>query len=184
MANREAVRRVISPDFVGTYEADATDEAGLVRVRLGVRSEVRRIEVLDLTSVTKSEEGLREAVLQAANRAEAVRVLNELALAGGLDPDHPADPHAPLEPLPGPTAPRLVVRSPEEQIDHFQRYVNAGGLEPITAPGARWTTSGNGYLSLARNDRGQLTAITADQEWLWATNLDRLNNALTEAMEQ
>lgn len=184
MANREAVRRVISPDFVGTIEADATDPSDLVRVHLGVRGEVRRIEVLDLTSVTKTEQGLREAVLEAANRAEAARVLNELALVGGFDPDHPSDPHAPLDPLPGPTAPRLVVRSPSEQADHFARYVNRGGLEPVTAPGSRWTTSGNGYLSLARNDRGQLTAITADQEWLVATHLDRLNNALAEAMEQ
>ena len=41
----------------------------------------------------------------------------------------------------------------------------------------------NGYLSLAFNDRGQLAAVRPDQEWLYAVTLDRLNNALKEAVE-
>lgn len=184
MSNQEAVRRVLSPDYVGTIEADATDPAQGVRVSLDRQGEVMAVQVLELTSVTTTATGLREAVLEAANRAEAARVLNELALQGAFDPERPADPDRPLAPLPGPTAPRLVVRTPEEQMNHLTRYINGGGLEPIQAPGMRRTTSHNGYVSLARNDRGQLTAVDVDQEWLWATSLERLNNALKEAVDQ
>lgn len=184
MSNQEAVRRVLSPDYVGTIEADATDPARRVKVSLDRQGEVMAVQVLELTSITTSDAGLRDAVLEAANRAEAARVLNELALLGAFDPERPSDPDRLLAPLPGPTAPRLVVRTHEEQMNHLARYINGGGLEPIQAPGMRRTTSLNGYVSLARNDRGQLTAVDVDQEWLWATSLERLNNALKEAVEQ
>ena len=182
MSIQEEVRRVIDPVYVGTIKADATDPADQVSVSLGVRGEVTAVVALQLTATVKSEEGLREAVFEAANRAEAGRVMNELALAGAFDPEAPAAEPTTLAPLPGPTAPPLVVRPPDEQADHLARYINNGGLEPIEAPGTRWTASSNGYLSLAFNDRGQLAAVKADQEWLHAVNLDRLNNALKEAV--
>ena len=187
MSVQEAVRRVISPDYVGSTEVAATDAADQVRVSLGLSGEVTAVVALQLTETVKVTEGLREAIFEAANRDEAARVMNELALMGALDPA--LDPEAPaaasttLAPLPGPTAPRLVVRPPEEQADHLARYINRGGLEPIVAPGDRWKTSSNGYLSLAINDRGQLAAFKADQEWLFGVSLDRLNNALKEAVE-
>lgn len=183
MSNQVDVRRVISADFVGTLKAEATDVAGQVRVSLGVRGEVTAVVAMQLTSTVKSAEGLREVIFEAANRAEAGRVMNELALAGAFDPEAPKAQTTTLAPLPGPTASRLVVRSPDEQADHLARYINSGGLEPIEAPGTRWTTASNGYLSLAFNDRGQLAAVKADQEWLYAVSLDRLNNALKEAVE-
>lgn len=187
MSVQEAVSRVISPDYVGSAEVAATDAADQVRVSLGLSGEVTAVVTLQLTKTVKVTEGLREAIFEAANRAEAARVMNELALMGALDPA--LDPEAPprasqtLAPLPGPTAPQLVVRSPDEQADHLARYINRGGLEPIEAPGDRWKTSDNGFLSLAINVRGQLAAFKADQEWLYAVSLDRLNNALKEAVE-
>ncbi|HXH81037.1 hypothetical protein [Nocardioides sp.] len=183
MSVQEAVQRVISPDYVGSIESAATDAADQVRVSLGLRGEVTAVMALQLTSRLKAEEGLREAVFEAANRAEAARVMNELALLGALDPEAPAGASRALAPLPGPTAPRLVVRSPDEQADHLARYIASGGLDPIVAPGDRWRTSSNGYLSVAINDRGQLAAFKADQEWLFGVSLDRLNNALKEAVE-
>jgi hypothetical protein len=142
------------------------------------------VAVLDLTPALRSEQGLRDAVLEAAGRAEAARVLNELALQGAIDPDRPAPADRTLAPLPGPTAPRLVVRTPEEQADHLVRYVNRGGLEPVAAPGTHRTTSANGYVSLVRNDRGQLVALEVDQEWLYAVRPERLDKALSEALEE
>lgn len=182
MANQEAVRRVTSPDYIGTFEAVGNDLDDNVRVTLGVRGEVRSIVVSELVAGTKVETGLREAVFEAAARAEASRVLNELALIGAIDPDNPAPADKTLAPLPGPIADQLVVRPPDEQATHFARYVNAGGLEPIEAPGTRRSTSDNGYLSLTFNDRGQLAGLEADQEWLYAVSPDRLNNALKEAV--
>jgi len=183
MSIQEEVRRVISPDYVGTIKADATDPADQVRVSLGVRGEVTAVVALQLTAAVKTEQGLREALFDAANRAEAGRVMNELALVGACDPEAPSAVPTTLAPLPGPIAQRLVVRTPDEQADHLARYINNGGLDPIEAPGTRWASSSNGYLSLAFNDRGQLAALKADQEWLYAVNLDRLNNALKEAVE-
>lgn len=187
MSKQQKIQQVISPDFVGTIEAEASDVAGQVQVALDVSGRVRSVVAVALTMSLKSRAGLREAVLEAGNRAEAARVMNELALAGVLDLDEASggasDDSRPLAPLPGPVAPRLVVRTQAEQADHLARYINGGGLEHIEAPGLRRTTSGNGYLSLVRNERGQVTDVDADQEWLHAVDLGRLNNALKEAVE-
>lgn len=180
MSMHDAVRRAISADFIGEIKASATDRHDQVRVALGVRGDVTAVTVLHLSSDIKSVSGFREAIFDAANRAETARVMNEVALAGDLSL---SDPSSTVRPeLPGPTASRLVVLSPDEQANQLQRYINQGGLEHVEAPRTRRETSTNGYLSLSFNARGQLASVDTDQQWLWSTTLDRINDALQEVV--
>lgn len=176
------IQRILGPGFVGTYAAEASDPAEQVRVSLGLRSEVVAVVVLELTQALRSVDGFRDAILSAANRAEASRVLNELALAGELDEGRRSPQPQVRPPLPGPTAPPLEIRTPAEQANALARYINAGGLDHVEAPGLRWARSHNTFLSLAFTDRGQIAAVEVDQDWLYAVTIDRLNKALKEAV--
>ncbi|MEI2712280.1 MAG: hypothetical protein V9G04_03040 [Nocardioides sp.] len=183
MIDREAIRRVSSPDFVGTVEVEVADETNRVEVRIGTRGQLLGVRVLRLDHSLKSEAGLRDALLGAAARAETHRTLQELALCGALDNVSEADAHEPLAPLPGPTAPPLVIRSPREQADAFARYVNSGALAQLDSiPGLTWSTSDNTYVSLGLDQRGRLQDVRADDLWLSAVTEDRLQNSLTQAV--
>lgn len=179
MSVRDAVRRTISADFVGEIKASATDRLGEVSVSLGVRGEVTGVNVLQLTSRIKSLDGFAEAIFDAANRAETARVINEIGLSG----DFLAENSTATRPeLPGPTASRLVILSPNEQANQLQRYIDRGGLDYVDRPEGRKGTSRNGYLTLSLSDRGQLVSVDADQQWLWSATLERINIALKEAL--
>lgn len=180
MSMRDAIRRTLSADFIGEIKASASDRLGEVSVSLGVRGEVTDVNVLQLTPRIKSLNGFTEAIFDAANRAETARVINEIALSGDL----PAGESSRERPdLPGPTASRLVILSPGEQANQLQRYIDRGGLDYLDGPGVHKGTSRNGYLTISLTDRGQLVSVDADQQWLWSTTVERINNSLREALE-
>lgn len=181
MSIQEEVSRVLSPHYAGTVEAYGTDAADQIRVELTTRGSVSSITALHLGAELKRPEGLREAILEAGNAAETGRVLAELNNLGALEGGSTAPVHLP--PLPGPKAARLVVRTPAEQADHLARYINSGGLEKVEVPGLTWVTSANTYLSIAYNDRGQVADVRADEEWLVAVTIERLNNSLREVIQ-